>query len=319
MKQLAGAEAGMTVAVVSDNRTYDTMHHACMVLHGNEIDFIALHYPTVLQREMKRLPSIYHSVLAQADICLTMFTEAAPNTHFRTQVVGAAMQSGCKVLHMPGIDSEIVSMCADAEYADVGRRVVHYAELLTLGREVEIHTRDTSGKTHKLECLIEERIGHPDGCPIDFGEVMNFPTGEAYIAPIEDSATGTIALNGSIPSHVLEDEAYVLRFENGVLQFPKNPPSEMPLRGLLETISQAAALDEGRSAILGEFGLGCNSSFERLTGREIVDEKALGTAHIGVGDNEALGGKNCNARVHLDLVFYPDRILIDGVAVSLDY
>ena len=57
----------------------------------------------------------------------------------------------------------------------------------------------------------------------------------------------------------------------------------------------------GDSEILGELGIGLNPAITRVTGCTLLDEKMVGTAHVALGENRALGGVN-NSALHWDLV-----------------
>jgi len=47
------------------------------------------------------------------------------------------------------------------------------------------------------------------------------------------------------------------------------------------------------------------------TGLRIYDEKALGTAHVAIGNNTQLGGTN-EASIHVDFILYKPTINADG-------
>ena len=63
----------------------------------------------------------------------------------------------------------------------------------------------------------------------------------------------------------------------------------------------------GMRRLLGEFGIGLNPAIDQVTGCTLLDEKMLGTAHIALGENRALGGIN-NSALHWDLVIQNVRI-----------
>lgn len=60
--------------------------------------------------------------------------------------------------------------------------------------------------------------------------------------------------------------------------------------------------------VLCELGIGLNPKIKELTDLTFIDEKALGTYHIGLGMNHLFGGKN-NCPFHMDFVFYCDNII----------
>lgn len=151
--------------------------------------------------------------------------------------------------------------------------------------EYEAHKKVTikTGEAHVLTLDITNRKWFQDS-----GE-GDFPAGEIYIAPLENSA------NGSYKADYLywEGEHFkdvVLTFENGTLIDSK------PLN-ILEELKQADA----NAIIIAEFGLGINPQNFELTGYSLFDEKMADSCHIAVGMNHLFGGENKSV-VHVDFV-----------------
>lgn len=117
----------------------------------------------------------------------------------------------------------------------------------------------------------------------------DFPAGEVYIAPIENSAEGTFKADLIF----WEGEHFkdvVLTFEAGVL-------SECSVPHLLDDLSHT-----GPGALtIAEFGLGLNPKLDFLTGHSLFDEKIDGSCHIAVGMNHLFGGQT-ECGVHVDFV-----------------
>jgi leucyl aminopeptidase (aminopeptidase T) len=65
---------------------------------------------------------------------------------------------------------------------------------------------------------------------------------------------------------------------------------------------------------LSELGIGLNP-FAKLVGIPLIDEGALGTAHIALGLNYTFGGAIKDAKAHIDFVFRDPTILLDGVTI----
>lgn len=64
-----------------------------------------------------------------------------------------------------------------------------------------------------------------------------------------------------------------------------------------------------------ELGIGLNPNAS-IIGAMIVDDKTLGTAHIGIGSNYWFGG-NIYAIIHLDQVFKNPTIYFDGELLKI--
>jgi len=139
----------------------------------------------------------------------------------------------------------------------------------------------------------------------------NLPGGEAFTAPIDDSATGTIYFD--LPAIYGKEVTDVrLTFDKGVIVNYSASKNDSFLKEMIET-------DEG-SKRLGEFGIGANRGIGRFTKRILFDEKMAGTIHLAIGDAyKECGGVNKSA-VHWDMIktMKPGKILMDGEPVQID-
>ena len=70
---------------------------------------------------------------------------------------------------------------------------------------------------------------------------------------------------------------------------------------------------EGHS--VGELGFGTNPNAPREQ-LGSVSEKAIGTAHLGIGSNDFLGGTTSEG-IHIDVIVEDPALWIDGVEVDL--
>lgn len=246
-----------------------------------------------------------------------MLTEAPACTRFRLAIIDIALESRCRIVHMPGIDLDILAASTNIPFREASGLATTYRDVLSRGKKVEIITRDQTGKEHRLAFSVAGREGHADGGVVGPGEIINFPTGEAYIAPVEDSAHGSIVINGSIPDAVLGNREIVLYFQEGrMIPTQTIGTAEQQIRELLRSLEETSRSDGGNSYCLGEFGIGCNPGYTKLTGRQVVDEKVAGTVHIALGENKVFGG-NVRADTHLDLVLYPTSVLVDDETIAL--
>lgn len=129
--------------------------------------------------------------------------------------------------------------------------------------------------------------------------IGDFPAGEVYLAPLEDSANGTI----TFPVAFVEGrklENLTLTFENG--QVIKCSDTE-----LAEMMKECP----GPADRIGEFGIGLNPAVTAPTGYALIDEKQIGTVHIAVGMNTMYGGTN-ETPLHIDFVVAPDGLWINN-------
>jgi aminopeptidase len=122
----------------------------------------------------------------------------------------------------------------------------------------------------------------------------NFPDGEVFTTPVEDSLEGTIVY--SFPAVHLghECEGVKLRFEKGLCV---EATAEKGQDFLLQMIDQDAGARR-----CGEFAIGTNYNIKDFTKNTLFDEKIGGTVHLALGAAYGeTGGKN-QSGLHWDMV-----------------
>ena len=139
-----------------------------------------------------------------------------------------------------------------------------------------------------LTLSIEERIF------INSDGKRNFPSGEFFTGPIENSANGVIQYD--IPT------IYDGRRVEGIrLVFREGKVVEASARQGQEYLLQMLDLDAG-ARFLGEFAFGNNKHIDRGTGNILFDEKIGGTVHLALGSSyPETGGVNASA-LHWDMI-----------------
>lgn len=122
----------------------------------------------------------------------------------------------------------------------------------------------------------------------------NFPDGEIYSGPIEDSVNGTVEFSYPAVYHGNEVEQVRLRFEHG------KAVEATASRGQDFLLAQ---LDQDAGArFVGEVAFGLNYGIQRFTRNTLFDEKIGGTMHMALGQSlPETGGKNTSA-LHWDMV-----------------
>lgn len=123
---------------------------------------------------------------------------------------------------------------------------------------------------------------------------LNFPDGEVFCSPIENSANGWVKFSYPAIVNGQEIQDLELWFENGKVVKHKASKGEELFTEILKT-------DDGAS-ILGELGIGTNYNIKRFTKNILYDEKIGGTIHLAIGSGfPDSGGKN-ESSIHIDMV-----------------
>jgi leucyl aminopeptidase (aminopeptidase T) len=170
--------------------------------------------------------------------------------------------------------------------------------------------RVTASGGTDIELLLHGREAISDdgklGAPGAWG---NLPAGEAYIAPLETEARGTIVFDGSLATWDLLDEPITVELEQGRAV---GAAGDRAAGWLLETLD--AGGENGRT--IAELGIGTNPG-ATITGAILEDEKAEGTVHLAFGTNIGMGGANL-ASVHIDGLVRQAEVELDGRTVLRD-
>ncbi|MDQ3992591.1 MAG: aminopeptidase [Actinomycetota bacterium] len=143
------------------------------------------------------------------------------------------------------------------------------------------------------------------------GRMANFPGGEVYVAPYEDSAVGVLVADLTVPYTVegLVDEPVTLRFDGGRVISIEGGEAARLLRRLVNEAGEGAD-------VVAELGIGLNPAV-RPRGHIMLDEKAAGTAHVAIGRNTGQYGGVNEATIHVDCVFSAPELEADGRSVEL--
>ncbi len=138
----------------------------------------------------------------------------------------------------------------------------------------------------------------------------NFPDGEIYTCPIEDSVNGHVAFNYPTMYGGREINGVQLTFRDGVVVEASANKGEDYLYSQLD-------MDEGARR-LGEFAIGTNMHIQQFTREILFDEKIGGTIHMALGRAfPRAGGKN-DSSVHWDMVHgmrQDAEITVDGTVI----
>jgi aminopeptidase len=122
----------------------------------------------------------------------------------------------------------------------------------------------------------------------------NFPDGEVFTGPVEDSVNGRVRFTYPGIYGGREVEGVELLFEQGKVTQARATKGEDFLHSMLD-------IDQG-ARFLGEFAFGLNYNIQQFTRNILFDEKIGGTLHmaLGLGYPET-GSKNVSG-LHWDLI-----------------
>jgi aminopeptidase len=122
----------------------------------------------------------------------------------------------------------------------------------------------------------------------------NFPSGEVFTGPVEDSAEGHIHFTYPVVTQGREIVDIRLRFAAGAVVDASASKNEAFLIEMLDT-------DPGARR-LGEFAFGTNDAITCFTKNILLDEKMGGTVHMALGAGYPETGSTNRSAIHWDLI-----------------
>jgi aminopeptidase len=189
-----------------------------------------------------------------------------------------------------------------SEWKKIEKKQEGICNILNSKKHLRIVSRDTD-----LKMSIEGRRW------INCCGKANFPDGEVFTGPVEDSVEGHIRFSfpGIYGGREIED--IQLTFERGRVVKATAAKGQELLEQILET-------DKG-ARYVGEIAAGTNYNIKKFTKHMLFDEKIGGTVHLAIGRSipESLG-KNQSA-IHRDMLCDMKKggeIFVDGELVYKD-
>ena len=149
------------------------------------------------------------------------------------------------------------------------------------------------------------------------GKGGNLPAGEVYAPPNGKRIEGKVVVDGSSRTHehtILIRKPIELTIEDGKITEIKGGEESKQLENALKWAASVAK-NPGNVRRVCELGIGLNPKAS-IIGAMIVDDKTLGTAHIGIGSNYWFGG-SIYAIIHLDQVFKNPSIYLDDELLKI--
>jgi hypothetical protein len=227
-------------------------------------------------------------------LCISTYSATAPLTAF-------AKQFGFRGATLHGVNPIILSTGLAVDYSEVSRQAEKLRLAMTRAEAFEIDF-DVAGRkaTLKLLCDRQEAQKSHGLCRGEKPDVANLPAGEVYFVP-----TGA---EGQFPRRYEDGSLALLDVAGGRIR------KATFLAGSSATIDAQNRLLAADPATgeLGELGFGTQDL--PPSGRDIQDEKILGTLHVATGRSDHLGGpltpdkfKAAKNATHDDILFSPTK------------
>ncbi|MFQ6094141.1 MAG: aminopeptidase [bacterium] len=247
-------------------------------------------------------PPALAEFMKQVDVIIAPTSKSITHTKARR----IACEAGARVATLPNITVSMMRRAVRADYDRIAEASIKAADFLTRGATARL---TTPAGTNIIMSLVGARGMADTGQFRKPGQFGNLPSGEAYIAPVENSAHGVIVVDGSMAGIGMLSGPIRLTVRSGYVTKISGGRGAQELRKLIQPFGRL-----GRN--IAELGLGTNYK-AKLTGNILEDEKVAGTAHIALGDNASIGG-TVSVPSHLDGLLLQPTLEIDGQKIMED-
>jgi aminopeptidase len=263
-------------------------------------------------RPVETITDLHAVSLAAADVVIYILQTGALETKghaidlsrevaFRHQLISLPLQHKGRVCMMPGFTEEMIdAVSIDYQALDIRCRNL---EKVLADKTVRI----TSDLGTDISFSLRGRMFLIDNGDISMpGLHGNMPAGEIYTAPLEDTMSGSLVIDGSVGSLGMVKQPFKIHLKGGMIQ--KLQPISSVDR-VFEKFTEFCEFDAPATKTIGEFGIGLNPG-AKIVGKMLVDEKVEGTVHFAFGDSYGLG--RTSSKFHTDLLVTKPTIFVEG-------
>jgi len=248
------------------------------------------------------IPADAAAKVLEYDVIIAITTWSISHTDARS----AASAKGIRIASCGNLELNMLmpDNVIDADYQQIAAKACHIADLLTPAKEVRLVTEAGT----ELSFSIEGRKGLADtGFYNTPGAWGNLPGGEAYTAPVEGTANGTLVV---LPHWAYGlDERMEFTIQDGcIIKIDGGGKYGDDLREHL-----LGAGSPHHRCNVAELGIGTNYRASKPD-NVLETEKIDGTVHIGFGDNAHFGG-TVSSDYHDDMVVPEPDLYLDGQLV----
>ena len=230
-----------------------------------------------------------------------------------TRAVRQALKDGARVATMPGMTFELYTEGGmTSDFQEVKRRISNIANFLRRRRIINV--KSESGTDVTFEVNWRDWKLDDNGICNRPRMLTNLPAGKVFILPKEGTMNGTIVIDGSWDSTLI-DEPVEFIVEDGTVIDVKGGSLAATIRQSYGEVAKKLKTKDRESVwTVAEFGFGMNPN-ARLVGNVLEDEKRMGSCYFSIGDNSGLGGSS-NAGIHISGVLAEPSVWLDDTCLT---
>lgn len=230
-----------------------------------------------------------------------------------TRAARQALKDGARIATMPGMTFELYTEGGmTADFQDVKRRISNIANFLRRRRIINV--KSESGTDVTFEVNWRDWKLDDNGICNRPRMLTNLPAGKVFILPKEGTMNGTIVIDGSWDSTLIEEPVELIVEDGTVVDVKGGSLAATIRQSYGEVAKNLKAKDRESVWTVAEFGFGMNPS-ARLVGNVLEDEKRMGSCYFSIGDNSRLGGSS-NAGIHVSGVLAEPSVWLDDSCLT---
>src|SRR3990172_1729578 len=296
-----GLRPGERVAVITDEpcRTIGQAMFQVVRDLGNDVFLVEI--PPRRTNGEEPPPEVADMML-KMDVVLIPTSKSMTHTNAKRN----AQAKGVRIATLPGVTEDMMVRCMNADYNKIAELTDKLADLMEKTSVIRV----TAPAGTEITMPVEGRKAYRShGLFREKGKGGNLPTGEAFMAPLEDQSHGIVVVDGSMAGIGMLTQPIHINVKNGYAKEIAGGEEAKKLVDLLNIHGQL-------SRNVAEFGIGTNDK-AKITGVILEDEKVMGTIHIAFGDNVSMGG-SVNVQSHLDGLIYSPSVWFDERLIMKD-
>ena len=291
----AGLRPGEKILIVADETTRTVGHAFLAAANGLGADAALIEFRS-RARDGDEPPEPVGTAMAACDVLMLVTRRSLTHTHARR----SATRAGVRAISMPAVTADMLRDGGLAtDWAKIHEVVRRTARRLRGAREV--HLTSAAGTDLTFGVAGRDWIQDDTGLCTRKGAFTTLPAGELFIAVVEGTAEGRLVVDVDFEEDLAAPATASLAAGH----------ADRILGGTKAVEAMNRGGKEGRA--LGRFGFGLNPR-ARIRGPHLEREKALGSAHLGFGDNLVIGGK-IHCGVYVEAILAEVGVEIDGKAV----
>ncbi|MED5497241.1 MAG: aminopeptidase [Candidatus Thermoplasmatota archaeon] len=230
-----------------------------------------------------------------------------------TRATRQALKDGARIATMPGMTFELYTEGGmTADFQDVKRRISNIANFLRRRRIINV--KSESGTDVTFEVNWRDWKLDDNGICNRPRMLTNLPAGKVFILPKEGTMNGTIVIDGSWDSTLIDEPVEFIVEDGTVIDVKGGTLAATIRQSYGEVAKKLKAKDRESVWTVAEFGFGMNPS-ARLVGNVLEDEKRMGSCYFSIGDNTGLGGTS-NAGIHVSGVLAEPSVWLDDSCLT---